>query len=118
MNCLLYLASLKKPVEGIASLHVIETDLSISFNSHSWILDSAATSHICMSLQILKSKRLLKECEMVLKVGNGKLVSVAAMRTCHLHPPLRHSILLDKVFYFSSAIRNIISIPVFDSMQL
>ena len=111
-NCPQYLASLKKPKEGTSTFFVIELNLGISSISHSWILDSAATSHICMSPQILKSKRLLKEGEVVLKVGNGELVTATTLGTCHLPMPSRHLILLDKVLHFPSAIRNIVSIPI------
>ena len=54
-DCPQYLNSLKKG-KGKAGMNqclMIEYELSVNSDSHSWILDSAATSHVCMSLQVL-----------------------------------------------------------------
>ncbi|KAK9208921.1 hypothetical protein WN944_001282 [Citrus x changshan-huyou] len=68
-NCIAYLSSLKvKPKENPSEgMLIIETNISI-IHSTSWILDSAATTHICMSMQDLKRSRRLKQGEMSLRV--------------------------------------------------
>ena len=78
-NCKKYLASLKvktknQPCEGMVSM-LIETNMMVSAESSLWILDSAATSHICMSLQNLEISRILGRNEIVLTFANGARVA-------------------------------------------
>ena len=60
----------QRRAQGMLFCHVIETELSVSSYSNSWIIDSAATSHICMSLQDLHSKELLGKGDVTLKMVN------------------------------------------------
>ena len=111
-NCPQYLNSLKKGKgkAGTNQCLMIEYELSVNSDSHSWILDSAATSHVCMSLQVLQNSSEVTKGEIILRMANGARVAAEAMGTCPLRLPSGHVLNLFKVLYFEKATRNIISI--------
>ena len=110
-NCKDYLNSLKvKPKENPSEgMLIIETNISI-IHSTSWILDSAATTHIYMSMQDLKRSRRLKQGEVSLRVGNGAMVAASAIGTFFLKMTSGHVISLNDCLFVPSAVRNIVSI--------
>ena len=110
-NCKDYLNSLKvKPKENPSEgMLIIETNISI-IHSTSWILDFAATTHICMSMQDLKGSRRLKQGEVSLRVGNGAMVAASAIGTFFLKMTSGHVISLNDCLFVPSAVRNIVSI--------
>ena len=110
-NCKAYLNSLKvKPKENPSEgMLIIETNISI-IHSTSWILDSAATTHICMSMQDLKRSRRLKQGEVSLRVGNRAMIVASAIGTFFFKMSSRHVISLNDCLFVPSAVRNIVSI--------
>ena len=110
-NCPLYMESLRQSkAQGTLSCHVIETELNVISYSYSWIIDSAATSHICMSLQDLHSKQLLEEGAVTLKMANGAIVAATCSGTCRIVLSSSHVIVLYKTMYFDTANKNILSV--------
>jgi hypothetical protein len=111
-NCPKYLESLKKTKPGNIPICMIEFELSVSSDIHSWILDSAATSHVCMSLQALQHSTAVSRGEIMLRMANGATVAAEAIGSCKLQLYSGHVINLYRVLYFSKASRNIISVSV------
>lgn len=58
---------------------VIEMINAIGHSPISWILDSGATSHICVCMQDLKRSTLLEKKEVVLRVGNSDIIKPLAI---------------------------------------
>lgn len=86
-NCKAYLEGLKKKGNEIAmtsGIYVIDILLS---TSSSWVLDTGCGSHICLNVQGLKNRRLLKEGEVDLRVGNGARVAALAVGTYEVTLP-------------------------------
>ena len=111
-NCPLYLESLKKAKTGMFHCQVIEHELNVNSMDYSWILDSAATSHICVSMQALQNSSVLTDGEIILRMANGARVAAEAIGSCQLELPSGHILRLCKVLYFANATRNIISISM------
>ncbi|KAL0405223.1 UNVERIFIED_CONTAM: hypothetical protein Slati_3836200 [Sesamum latifolium] len=59
------------------SMFVVEVNM-IS-NSASWVLDTGCGAHICNNLQVLERSRKLSKDEIVLRLGDGKAVTMEAV---------------------------------------
>ena len=57
---------------------LVENDFS------SWIIDSGASNHVCVSLQMLESSRDLEEGVFTMRVGSGERLSATAVGTVRL----------------------------------
>ena len=77
----------------------------------SWILDSHATSLICVSMLVLKGIRSLEKQEVVLRIGNGALIEPLAMKTTFVTLHSRHVITLKDFLFLPNTFHNIVSIP-------
>ena len=80
MNCPKFLESLKIKGKGIQGegktfFNLYASKYSKS-SSNAWVLDTDASSHICLSLHDLVNERRLRPNEVTLKLRNG--ASVAA----------------------------------------
>ncbi|KAL0404110.1 UNVERIFIED_CONTAM: hypothetical protein Sradi_2051800 [Sesamum radiatum] len=53
-------------------------------NSASWVVDTGCGAHICNDLQVLKRSRRLSKDEMILRLGNGKVVATEAVGSLRL----------------------------------
>ena len=80
-NCPQYLESLKKAKAGNFHCQMIEYELCINSDNHSWILDSAATSHICMSMKVLQNSSKVAMGDVILKMANRARVAAEAIGT-------------------------------------
>ena len=69
--------------------NMIEYELSVNSDIHSWVIDSAATSHLCVSLQVMQNSFALSGDEIVLRMANG--VTVAAETLVRIHFEVRKS---------------------------
>ena len=69
--------AIKKP--GIDDLLVVEACLVENFNDK-WIIDSGAPNHVCYFLQWFKYSTSIEEGQRYLKLGNGELIYVKAIR--------------------------------------
>ncbi|KAL0427525.1 UNVERIFIED_CONTAM: hypothetical protein Slati_2927300 [Sesamum latifolium] len=54
------------------------------FNFASWVLDTGCGAHICNDLQVLERSRRLSKDEMILRLGDGKVVAAEAMGSLRL----------------------------------
>ena len=91
---------------------MIEYELSVNSDIHSWVIDSAVISHFCVSLKEMQNSSALSGDEIVLRMANGVTVAAEAIGTCELRLSSGHILKLDRVLYFASAVRNIISVSV------
>ncbi|KAL6327213.1 hypothetical protein AAG906_015252 [Vitis piasezkii] len=83
-NCKTYLDELKqKKKQGKLDLLVMETCL-VENDFSSWIIDSRASNHVCISLKMLESFKDLEEGAFMLRVGSGARVSATAVGTVRL----------------------------------
>ncbi|KAL0439356.1 UNVERIFIED_CONTAM: hypothetical protein Slati_2418600, partial [Sesamum latifolium] len=53
-------------------------------NSASWVLDTSCGAHICNDLQVLETSRKLSKDEMILRLGDGKVVTTEAVGSLRL----------------------------------
>ena len=72
-SCLAYLKAKEHSTVLIAEACLVADNVS------TWILDSAATNHICCSLNGFKKTKSLEECDFCFKWGDGSLVSAKAV---------------------------------------
>ncbi|XP_075499086.1 uncharacterized protein LOC142537461 [Primulina tabacum] len=80
-NCKKYLDELKqKKKQGKLDLLVMETCF-VENDFSSWIIDSGAPKHVCVSLQMLESSRDLEEGAFMMRVGSGERLSATAVGT-------------------------------------
>ncbi|KAK4477733.1 hypothetical protein RD792_016991, partial [Penstemon davidsonii] len=70
-NCPDYLKTVAKGIFFI--------EVNISINCASWVLDTAAGSHICNDLQVMGAVRPLKPGDRILRFGNGARVAAEAI---------------------------------------
>ncbi|RVW21514.1 Retrovirus-related Pol polyprotein from transposon TNT 1-94 [Vitis vinifera] len=78
-NCKKYLDELKqKKKQGKLDLLVMETCL-VENDFSSWIIDSRASNHVCISLKMLESSKDLEEGAFMMRVGSGARVSATAV---------------------------------------
>ena len=98
---------------SVPGIYVIELNLSLS-STDSWVLDTGAESHICVNLQILRSRRSLGRGEVDLRVGDGGSVSTTSIGTISLSMPTGLVLVLNNVYCAPTFCRNIISISQLD----
>lgn len=60
------------------------TEINLSTNLDSWVLDIRCGSHVCIDIQGLKNSRLLAKGEIKLQVENGARVTALAAGTYYL----------------------------------
>ncbi|KAL0455123.1 UNVERIFIED_CONTAM: Retrovirus-related Pol polyprotein from transposon RE2 [Sesamum latifolium] len=84
-------------------------------NSASWVLDTGCGAHICNDLQVLQRSRKLSKDEMILRLGDGKVVAAEAVGSLSLVVSNHVRIDLKECFFVPSMVKNIISIPMLDS---
>ncbi|KAL0420792.1 UNVERIFIED_CONTAM: hypothetical protein Slati_3102100 [Sesamum latifolium] len=58
-------------------MFVIEVNMII--NAASWVLDTGYGAHSCNNLQVLERSRRLNKDEMILRLGDGKIVAAEAV---------------------------------------
>ena len=80
--------------------NMIEYELSVNSDIHSWVIDSAVISHFCVSLKEMWNSSALLGDEIVLQMANEATVAMDAIGTCELRLPSGHILKLDKVLYF------------------
>ena len=109
-----YLATVKASAsDAPKGMYEIHTILSLSsFNSDSWVLDTACGSHICKSLQGLQNIRVLKKGDFELYDAGGELIQVEAVGTYMLKLPSGKILELENCYYMPKIIRNIISVSL------
>ncbi|KAL0448217.1 UNVERIFIED_CONTAM: hypothetical protein Slati_1949600 [Sesamum latifolium] len=91
-------------------MFVIEVNMITNF--FSWVLDTSYGSHICNNLQVLERSRRLSKDEMILRLGDGKVVAAEAVESLNLVFSDHIRIELNNYYYVPSMIKNIIFIPV------
>ena len=106
-NCPKYLAKLaeKKRQNGKSNLGVLEAVL-VEVNTSSWIVDSGVTNHVCSSLQLLRSFKVLAEGELTICIGNRATVSVKTIGEVRLQFGARY---LGNDYFILNFSRNLIS---------
>ncbi|KAL0373382.1 UNVERIFIED_CONTAM: hypothetical protein Sradi_3253900 [Sesamum radiatum] len=63
---------------------MLVVDVSMIPNSVSWVLDTDCGAHICSNFQVLERSRKLSKDEMVLRLGDGKVVVTKAVGSLSL----------------------------------
>ena len=91
------------------SLFVTQACL-VTNRSHSWIVDSGATNHVCCSLQGFKETRRLEASGFSFSWGNGAVVSAAAVGELVLNFTHNKTIILRDVYYVPDFGKNLISV--------
>src|SRR5215813_13567632 len=109
-NCPKYLAELKeKKTSGKYDLLVIES-LLVEDDKSAWIVDSAATNHVCSILELLDSWKDLAEGVFPMKVGTGDAVSAREVGVSSLEFLNKCYLNLNIVLYIPGFCRNLISV--------
>ena len=109
-NCKKYLDELKqKKKQGKLDLLVMETCL-VENDFSSWIIDSGASNHVCISLKMLESSKDLEEGAFMMRVGSGARVSATAVGTVRLSFANNKYLLLHNVYFIPDFKRNLISV--------
>ena len=75
-----------------------------------WVIDSRATNHVCVSLQGFKEMRSLLDRSFTLSTGDGNLVLAKAVGEVHLYFDESMVIILRDCFYVPNFKRNLISV--------
>ena len=78
-------------------------------HSISWIFDTGAVAHICISKQELQNKRRLAKDEVMMRVGNGSKVDVITVSTLPLHLPTGLVLNLNNCYLVPALSMNIVS---------
>ena len=65
--------------------NMIEYELSVNSNIHSWIIDSAIIFHFCVPLKEMRNSSALLGDEIVLRMANEATVAADAIGTCELN---------------------------------
>jgi hypothetical protein len=102
-NCPAYL---KTKVKGIV---LITEACLVADNVSSWIIDSAATNHICCSLTSFRKSKSLEDGDFCFKWGDGSVVSAKAVGSVTLSFEDRF-LNLNNVYYVPSIGKNLISV--------
>ncbi|KAL0458358.1 UNVERIFIED_CONTAM: Copia protein [Sesamum latifolium] len=90
-------------------------EVNMVTNSASWVLDTGCGAHICNDLQVLQRSRKLSKDEVVLKLGDGKVVTAEAVGTVNLVISDRVRLELKDCYFVPSMIKTIIFIPLLDN---
>lgn len=118
MNCPKYKRDLdegkvqRKRQKGIL---VIELNLNLATSKTDWVIDTGSCAHLVSNVQSLRNRRSLPKGEVVLKVGNGAIISAIVVGTLALHLPSGLILNLKDVYYVPSVLRNIISVSCLDA---
>ncbi|KAL0286292.1 UNVERIFIED_CONTAM: Retrovirus-related Pol polyprotein from transposon TNT 1-94 [Sesamum calycinum] len=91
-------------------------EVNMVTNSASWVLDTGCGAHICNDLQVLQRSRKLSKDEVVLMLGDGKVVTTEAIGIISLVVSDRVRLELKDCYFVPSMIKNIISIPLLDNV--
>ncbi|KAL0301556.1 UNVERIFIED_CONTAM: Transposon Ty1-BL Gag-Pol polyprotein [Sesamum radiatum] len=91
-------------------------EVNMVTNSASWVLDTGCGTHICNDLQVLQRSRKLSKDEVVLRLGDGKVVAAEAVGIINLVVSDRVRLELKDCYFVPNVIKNIISIPLFDNV--
>ena len=91
----------KKSKGGKCDLLYIEAYL-MKESKETWVIDSGATNHVCVSLQGFKETRSLLDKSFVLRTGDGNLVLAEAVGDVHLYFDEFRVIILRDYFYVSN----------------
>ena len=75
--------------------------------SHSWIMDSGATDHMCYDLNLFSVYTVLQDSGNTITIPNGKQVLITHIGTIHL----KNNIVLEGVLFVPDFKFNLISIP-------
>ena len=75
-----------------------------------WIIDSGATNHVCYSLQWFKHRTSIEEGQRYLKLGNGELISVKAIRPVVLFFENNMTLCLEDCLFVPDFKRNLVSV--------
>ena len=92
-----------------SGIYVVEYNLNVTF-SDTWVIDTGAETHICVNLQDLESKKLLRKGERDLRVGDNSSVSTTVVGSVRLRMPTGLILVLDDVLCVPTFSRNIISV--------
>ena len=76
----------------------------------SWVIDSRATNHVCVSLQGFRETRSLLDMSFMLRMGDGNLVLPKEVGEVHLYFDEFRMIILRDCFYVPNFKRNLISV--------
>ena len=93
----------------MGDLLVVEACLVENFNDK-WIIDSGATNHVCYSLQWFKHSRPIGEEQRCLRLGNGELISVKAVRQVDLSFDNSRTLYLEDCLFVPDFKRNLVSV--------
>ena len=75
-----------------------------------WIIDSGVTNHVCYSLQWFKHSSSIEEEKRYLKLGNGELISVKAIRPVVLFFENNRTLCLEDCLFAPDFKRNLVYI--------
>ena len=75
-----------------------------------WVIDSGATNHVCISLQGFRETRSLLDMSFTLRTGNGNLVLAEVVGKVNLYFDEFRMIILRDCFYVPNFKRNLISV--------
>ena len=78
--------------------------------SHSWIVDSGATNHVCCSLQGFKETKRLEDNEFSFSWRNGAVVAAAAVGKLVLNLSHNKFLILRDVYYVPDFGKNLVSV--------
>ena len=109
-NCASFLADKKKHGNASSSGILVTTNIILSITSIAWVLDTEAGSHICNMLQGLRSRRELKNEEVVLQVGNKASVAAGAVGDFHHTLASGAKMILRNCYFISNFLCNVISV--------
>ena len=83
----------------------------IADTSNTWCIDSAATHHICNSLQGFQLSKPLEDGEISLSLGSEAKVSAVAVGVVRLAFQNNNVLILNNALYVTNIRRNLISVP-------
>jgi len=95
---------------GKTEMLVVEVSF-IADTSDSWCIDSAATHHICNSLQGFQVSRQLDDGEISLSLGSAAKASAVAVGVVRLMFENNKILVLNNALYVPTIRRNLISVP-------
>ena len=101
---------LAKKQTGKTEMLVVEVSY-IADTSDTWCIDSAATHHICNSLQGFQVSRQLEEGQISLSLGSAARVSAVAVGVVRLSFRNNNILVLNNALYVPNIRRNLISVP-------
>ncbi|KAL0387629.1 UNVERIFIED_CONTAM: Retrovirus-related Pol polyprotein from transposon TNT 1-94, partial [Sesamum radiatum] len=94
-------------------MFVVEVNMVTNFAS--WVLDTGCGAHICNDLQVLQRSRKLSKDDVVLRLGDGKVVAAEAVGIINLVVSDRVRLELKDCYFVPRMIKNIISILLLDN---